>query len=76
MRNTRNTIARNGPPLPVRPNPELRVHLVLRDHLACEDMAHEEIVVHRVSDNPGDGGRIEFDETVVLRLAGLRDAIR
>ena len=51
------------------------MHLVLRDHLACEDMAHEEIVVHRVSDNPGDGGRIELDEAVVLWFAGLWDAL-
>ena len=66
MRNTRNTIARNGPPLPIRSNPELRVHLVLRDHLACEDMAHEEIVVHRLGDDLGNGRRVELNEAVVF----------
>lgn len=56
MRNTRDAITGNRPPLPVRPNPELGVHLVLGDDLAREDVAHEEIVVHCVGDNPGDRG--------------------
>ena len=34
-------IPRDDAPLPVRTNPELRVDLVLRDHLAREDVSHQ-----------------------------------
>ena len=71
VRDTRDAVTGDRPPLPVRPNPELGMDLVFGDDLACQDVAHEEVVVHRVGDDSGDGGRIELDEGVMLGLAGL-----
>ena len=47
------------------------MHFLLGYHLAPQDVAHEEVVVHRVGDDLGDGGRVEFDEAVVLGFTGL-----
>ena len=63
---------RDSSVLPVRADPELGVDLVLGDHLAAEDVAHEEVVVHGLSDDLGDRRGVEFEEGVVLRFAGLR----
>ena len=71
MYNPCHTVARNLPPLPVRANPELWMHLVLRDDLAREDVAHEQVIVHRLRDDLCDRGRVELDEAVVLRLSSL-----
>ena len=53
---TRDAIAGDRPPLPVRADPELGVHLVLGDDFARKDMAHEEVVVHGLRDDASDGG--------------------
>ena len=68
---SRYSVAGNGPPLSVRAYPELGVHLVLRDDLARENVAHEQVVVHRLRDDLCDRGRVELDEAVVLRLSSL-----
>ena len=71
VRDSRYSVAGNGPPLPVRAYPQLGVHLVLRDNLAREDVAHEQVVVHRLRDDLCDRRRVELNEAVVLRLSGL-----
>ena len=62
----RYTIAGNRPPLPVRANPQLGVHLVLGDDLACEDMAHEQVVVHRLRNDLRDRRGVELNEGIVF----------
>ena len=64
----------DGPPSTIRAHPELRVNCVLWDDLASHDMAHEQIIVHRLRDDLSDGRRHKLDEAVVFRPACL-DAI-
>ena len=71
VRNSGHTIARYTAPFPVRSHPELRVHLVLRDELACEDVARQQVVVHGLRDDFRDRRGVELDERVVFRFPRL-----
>ena len=66
MLHTRHTVLRDRSPLPVRANPQLGVHLVLGDDLACEDMTHEQVVVHRLRNDLRDRRGVELNEGVVF----------
>jgi hypothetical protein len=44
-------VSRNDSPFAICANPEFRVHFFLRDHVALDDVAHEEVVVHCVCDD-------------------------
>lgn len=59
-------VPRDDTPLPVRPDPKFRMDLVLGDHLARQDVPHEQVVVHCICDDLGDGRRVEFNEGVVF----------
>jgi hypothetical protein len=65
---------RDGPPLSVGTDPEVGVDLVVGDDFAAKDVAEEEVVVHRLRDDLGDGEGGEEEEGVVFRLSSLRDA--
>ena len=71
MLRLRKAIRGDDAPSAVRAHPELRVDFVLRDDLAVHDMAHEQIIVHRLRDDPRDGRRDKLDEAVVFRPACL-----
>ena len=62
----RDAIAGHAPPATVRADPELRVHLSGRDELAREDVAAEQVVVHRFRDDLSDCIGFELDEGVVF----------
>jgi len=47
------------------------MHFVLWDDLASQNMSHQQVVVHRLRNDLGDGRRLELDESIVLRLACL-----
>lgn len=64
-------VHRHLPPLPVRTNPQIRMHLLLRQQLALEDMAVDEVVVHRLGDDGGDRNRLELEKGIMLGCAGL-----
>lgn len=68
----RKAIRGDDAPSAVRAHPELRVDFVLRDDLAIHDMAHEQIVIHRLRDDPRDGRGHKLDEAVMFRPACLR----
>ena len=59
-------VPRDDTPLPVRTDPELRVYFVFGDHLARQDMPHEQVVVHCVCNDLGDGRGVELNEGIVL----------
>lgn len=63
-------------PFSIGTDPELWMDLVLGDHLASEDMSQEQIVVHRLRHDLRDRGRIELEERIVFRLAGLENVGR
>jgi hypothetical protein len=67
----REAIHGHDAPLAIRTDPELRVHFVFRDDLAGQDVAHEQIIVHRLRDDLGDRRRHKLDESVVFRPASL-----
>jgi len=67
----RKAIRRDDAPSAVRTHPELWVNFVFRDDLANQDMAHEQIIVHRLRNDLSDGRRDKLDEAVVFRFALL-----
>ena len=56
MCDTRDAIAGDRPPLPVRADPEFGMDLVLGNDFARKNMAHEKVVVHGLGDDASDGG--------------------
>ena len=72
MRYPSHAVAGYWPPLSVRADPELGMHLVLGNYLAREDMAHEEVVVHSLRYDLRDRRRVELEERIMLRLASLQ----
>lgn len=71
MLHTRNAVGRYDSPLPIRTDPERRMDFLLRDYLTLKNVAHEQVVVHRLRNDLGDCRRVKFDEAVVFRAAGL-----
>ena len=72
MVHTSYTVGWDLPPSSVRPNPKIGMDFVLGNDLALQEMSHDQIVIHRFADNLRNRGRVEFDETVVLRSTGLQ----
>lgn len=66
MPDPRDTVARNGPPLSIRTNPELWMYFIFRNDFACENVAHEEIIVHGLCDNLSYGRGVKFDKRVMF----------
>ena len=60
-------------PLPVRTDPEFGMHFILGYHLARQNVAHEQVVVHGLCDNFRHRGRVELDERIVFRTTGLKE---
>lgn len=71
MLRLREAIRGHDAPLAIRTDPKLRVHFVFRDDLAGQDVAHEQIIVHRLRDDLRDLRRRKLDESVVFRPASL-----
>lgn len=67
----RKSPGRHWSPLPVGTDPKLRVDFVFGNDLALQKVAVQQVVVHGLRDDFGDGRRLEFDEAVVFRLASL-----
>lgn len=53
---TLDEIAGDDPIFAIRTDPELGVNLVFGNQLTPENVAHEQIVIHRVCDDMSDGG--------------------
>ena len=67
----RDAIRGHNTPPAIRPYPELWMHFVFRNDLASQNVAREQIIVHRLRDNLCDGRRCKLDEPVVFRPACL-----
>lgn len=57
--------------LAIRTDPQSRMNLLWREDLAYEDVAREQVVVHRLLHNARDRRVAELDESVVLRCSCL-----
>lgn len=60
------TVCRDASPLAVGADPKLWVDIVLGDELAAHDVSHQQVVVHGLCHDLGDGRGVEFDESVVF----------
>lgn len=49
------TVCRDLLPFLIRADPELWVNFVLRDDFTPEEVTHEQVIIHRVGDDLGDG---------------------
>ena len=59
----------------IRTYPELRMHFVFRNDLASQNVAHEQVIVHRLRDYLCDGRRCKLDEPVEFRPTGLHASL-
>ena len=66
---------RHRPEFPIRPHPHLRVDLLARHDFALQEMAVQQVVVHRLADDLRDGRVLELDEGIVLGSPGLETCI-
>ena len=66
------TVSRHVFPFAISTDPKLRMYLVFRYHLALQQMAHQEIVVHSLCNDLGYGLGIEFKEAIMLGSTRLR----
>lgn len=71
----REAIRGHDTPSAIRTYPEFRMHFVFRNDLASQNVAHEQIIVHRLRDDLRDGRRCKLDEPVVLRPACLHASL-
>ena len=51
------------------------MHFVFRNDFASQDVAHEQVIVHRLRDDLCDGRRRKLDEPVVFRPACLHASL-
>jgi hypothetical protein len=66
-----NTVSGYSSPFAVGPNPQFRMYLLLRYNFTLQYVAHEKVVVHRLTDDLGDRGGFKLNKPVMLRPAGL-----
>jgi hypothetical protein len=71
----REAIRGHDTPPAIRTYPELWMHFVFRNDLASQNVAHEQIIVHRLRDDLCDGRRCKLDEPVVFRPACLHASL-
>ena len=75
MLRLREAICGHDTPPTIRTYPELRMHFVFWNDLASQNVAHEQVIVHRLRDDLCDGRRCKLDEPVVFRPACLHTSL-
>jgi hypothetical protein len=65
------TVVGNDSPFAISAYPEVRMNFFRWDDLAFQNVTHEQVVVHCLCYNFRDCEGIEFEESVMLRSAGL-----
>jgi len=71
----REAIRGHDTPPTIRTYPELRMHFVFWNDLASQNVAHEQVIVHRLRDDLCDGRRCKLDEPVMFRPACLHASL-
>ena len=75
MLRLREVVRGHDTPPTIRTYPELRMHFVFWNDLASQNVAHEQVIVHRLRDDLCDRRRCKLDEPVLFRPTGLHASL-